>query len=248
LVSHVEKLYVWIIGVTGAGKTTLVGLLTGGKVIGRAGFKHDTIEISEYPAHAVFGSSQAGNLEFISYSIMDTRGYMDAEYTPDIMMTDLVRYPRFHRSKIVIVIKQERLYKLQYDFLKQASKTMKGNLTVVLTFCDQHGIQDFIQLMKEQNIGIAEDRVVCFHLYESNKKSSKELIFKAINKSPFVDIDDLYYEVRRDGIIATWTRLAHRFLKEKSGQLIGWAFGLDEFILTSVFSFLFFLRNMRYRV
>ncbi len=222
----------------GAGKTTLVGLLTNGKVTGRAGFKHDTVEIAEYESFFMQKTNKPdAPISLTSVSLMDTRGFMDVDYTPFMLMNDLAEYRRFHASKVIIVVKQERLYKMQYDFLHQADRMMNGDVSVVLTSCSPAGVEDFKALMNERKIRIANHRVVCYHEFTSNKTAVQQSLFQLISDSPFVNIDRWY---RHGYMVSFLDWLDFKFFK-----ILGKVFSVDVAGMTWV---IWFVRQFLKRI
>ena len=86
-----DAYYVWLIGATGAGKTTPTRRITGGeRVRGTAGFRHSTSEITEHQ----FLNFDDPN--FASIRLMDTQGHADMEYTVDDFARDIYTHPRYY--------------------------------------------------------------------------------------------------------------------------------------------------------
>ena len=180
-----DAYYVWLIGATGAGKTTLARLLTGDKrVKGTAGFRHGTSEITEHQ----FLDFDDPN--FVSIRLMDTRGYADMEYTVDDFARDIYTHPRYYRSKMLMVIKEERLYHHTIEMIKAASAVSGGEFTTVLTRCSQQGILEFRSVLKER--GVAHGKVLCYHLYESNEADVWAQIMTAVRSDKFLEIERLH--------------------------------------------------------
>ena len=106
---------------------------------------------------------------------MDTRGYMDLDYTLGHLVRDLYDQLKFYRSKLVMVIKEERLYRETLQMLKYASAVSGGQFPVVISACSgQPAIDEFRGVMKER--GVKHGPVVCFNKYtdphpEKKKKS-----------------------------------------------------------------------------
>lgn len=180
----IDKYNVWFLGRSGAGKTTTIGLLLDGALSGKGGFAHDTEIISSYPL-VVMGANTSGSQHLIALDLMDTRGHSDIEYSLSDLLDDLAVYPQYTRSKIVMVVKQDRLDPGTLKILHYASVISKGHFIIVVTACDQD-IVKLQEILKKQDV--AHGPIICYHSFLHKKEETKNDLLKAILMSPFVNV------------------------------------------------------------
>ena len=72
-----------------------------------------------------------------SLSLMDTRGYADVSYTQKELAVDLLGKRTHQHNKVILVIRNERLYKHTWDMLKATSKMTGGTFVSILTHCQE---------------------------------------------------------------------------------------------------------------
>ena len=151
---------------------------------GTAGFRHGTGEITE---HQLLDFDDPN---FASIRLMDTRGYADMEYTVGDFARDIYAHPQYYRSKMLMVLKEERLYQHTIKMIEAASAISGGWFTTVLTECGTNAISEFQSVMKE--CGVAHGKVLCYHSYESNESDVRAQIMAAVRSDTFLEIDRLY--------------------------------------------------------
>lgn len=235
----IDKYHVWLVGPTGAGKTTLAGLLSGGLVTGKGGFMHDTVKISAYPGLFMSGPEYAA--ELVQMDVMDTRGYMDTEYTVHDLQHDLFHHSStFYRSKIVMVIKEERMYKETLTMLQQASALSNGSFVTVISLCsdEKRSVADLRGVMTKN--GIPHGAITCYNKYTDGSYDTgadraapvvkRNELMGVIHSSPFVDIRSLY---RYSIVTRMFQRLDALTLDFCNAALGSWG-GLVGMALTAV--------------
>jgi len=181
-----DAFHLWLLGVTGSGKSTLAGVLSrNASYTGFAGFSHDTLEITQLDTMVW----NVPNRTVTAIYIMDTRGFMDADYTVENLQNDVYNHSKYHQSKVAIVVKQERLTRMHFDFLRDAAGAL-GPLSVVLTGCTAAGVDDFRSIMGEQRIPLLH--VMCYHQWVDDKDAKRKEILEHFINAPRVDVDGWY--------------------------------------------------------
>jgi len=204
--------HLWLLGVTGSGKSTLAGLLSGNSShVGSAGFKHHTLEITQLTA-MVFDQGQHS---ITGIRIMDTRGFMDVEYSVENLQSDVYSYSKFHPSKVAVVVKQERLTRMHFDFLQDAAEAL-GPLSVVLTGCTSGGVQEFERLMHDRNVPLLS--VLCYHHWLDDKPVKRREILQYFLNASYVDIDRWYKHGLVMKVLQAAEQKAYRLAKSLLGS------------------------------
>lgn len=211
-IKQVEQYHVWVLGATGAGKTTLIRLLTREESpCGRSGFRHDTINITDWSVNVLSGSD--ANVRLSALSIMDTRGYADVSYGVEDLARDLLEHRTFQLNKILLVVKTDRLQRHTWDMLKAADYITDGTFATVLTDCDDtHASKLAVALEKE---GVRHGAIVCYNErnLDARQQTREEILLTVLN-SRFCDIATMQHSGIVSSLVEQLERLGKKHLKK----------------------------------